>query len=133
MKLLLDTHIFLWFINNDSRLPYQWQTLIEDSTIEVYLSVVSLWEVILKYQLGKLDLPESPELYLPKQRQRHFIQNLDLDEPSVTQLIKLPSLHRDPFDRMLMSQAISYGLTLMTVDSAIKAYSVEGLYLLINS
>ena len=130
MKLLLDTHIFLWFINNDRRLSNQWRTLIRVSDNDVYLSVVSVWEVILKYQLGKLTLPETPEIYLPKQRKRHFIKNLDLDEKSVTQLIHLPSLHRDPFDRMLMSQAIGHGLTLMTVDSAVKAYSVEGLSIL---
>jgi PIN domain nuclease of toxin-antitoxin system len=103
MKILLDTHIFLWFINNDQRLTNQWRTLIRIYENEVYLSVVSLWEVILKYQLGKLILPESPQIYIPQQRKRHFIENLDLDEESVTQLIKLPSLHRDPFDRMLMS------------------------------
>ena len=127
MNFLLDTHIFLWFINNEPRLPYQWRTFIEDSSNEVYLSVVSLWEGILKYQLGKLILPESPEIYLPKQRKRHFIENLDLNEKSVTQLIKLPLLHRDPFDRMLMAQAMAHRLTLMTVDSAIKAYSLENL------
>lgn len=130
MKLLLDTHIFLWFINNDRRLANQWRTLIRVSDNEVYLSVVSLWEVILKYQLGKLILPESPEIYLPKQRKRHSIKNLDLDEKSVTQLIKLPSLHRDPFDRMLISQVIGNGLTFMTVDPTINAYSVEGLSIL---
>jgi PIN domain nuclease of toxin-antitoxin system len=100
MKLLLDTHIFLWFINNDPRLFNQWRTLIRVSNNDVYLSVVSLWEVILKYQLGKLNLPQSPEIYLPLQRQRHFIKNLNLDAQSVSQLIKLPPLHRDPFDRM---------------------------------
>lgn len=127
MKFLLDTHIFLWFINNDQRLPAQWRALIRISDNEVYLSVVSLWEVIVKYQLGKLTVPESPEIYFPRSRERHFIKNLNLDETSVAQLIKLPSLHRDPFDTMLMAQAIAYGLTFMTVDSAIKAYSVEGL------
>lgn len=127
MKLLLDTHIFLWFINNDQRLPTQWRTVIRICDNEVYLSVISIWEVILKYQLGKINFPESPELYLPKQRKRHFINHLDLSEKSVTQLIKLPLLHRDPFDRMLMAQAISHSLIFMTVDSAIQAYSVEGL------
>lgn len=127
MKLLLDTHIFLWFINNDQRLPTQWRSVIRISDNEIYLSVVSLWEVILKYQLGKINLPESPDIYFPKQRKRHFINHLDLSEKSVTQLIKLPLLHRDPFDRMLMAQAISHSLTFMTVDSAIQAYSVEGL------
>ena len=87
--------------------------------------------MILKYQLGKLTLPESPEIYLPTQRKRHFINNLELDEKSVTQLIKLPLLHRDPFDRILISQAIGHELTFLTVDSAITAYSVEGLSILL--
>ncbi|ELR98873.1 type II toxin-antitoxin system VapC family toxin [Gloeocapsa sp. PCC 73106] len=130
MNFLLDTHIFLWFINNDTQLPNNWRSLIEECSNEVYLSVVSLWEVILKYQLGKLTFPESPEVYLPKQRGRHLITNLDLDEKSVIQLIKLPPLHRDPFDRMLIAQAMEHRLILITVDSAIKAYLVEGLLLL---
>jgi PIN domain nuclease of toxin-antitoxin system len=129
VRILLDTHIFLWFINNDRRLPIRWRTAIQMTENEVYLSVVSLWEIIMKYQLGKLNLPESPELYLPKQRKRHFISHLDLSEKSVIQLIKLPLLHRDPFDRMLMAQAMDHRPTLMTVYNAIKAYSVEGLSL----
>jgi PIN domain nuclease of toxin-antitoxin system len=129
MRILLDTHIFLWFINNDQRLLSQWRTAVQMTENEVYLSVVSLWETIVKYQLGKLNLPESPELYLPKQRKRHFISHLDLSEKSVIQLIKLPLLHRDPFDRMLMAQAMGHCLTLMTVDNVIKAYSVGGLSL----
>jgi len=75
--------------------------IIRDPDNEIYLSVVSVWESIVKYQLGKLPLPESPETYLPKQRQRHQIVSLDLDESSVAQLTKLPPLHRAPFDRML--------------------------------
>lgn len=92
---------------------------------EVYLSVVSVWEVIVKHQLGKLPLPETPEIYLPRQRDRHQIASLNLDEGSVAQLVNLPSLHRDPFDRMLICQALQHGLTIATVDAAIRAYSVS--------
>ena len=92
---------------------------------EVYLSVVSIWECVVKYQLGKLPLPESPEIYLPKQRDRHQIPNLDLDEGSVIQLAKLPLLHRDPFDRMLICQALQHNLTIATVDAQILKYSVS--------
>jgi PIN domain nuclease of toxin-antitoxin system len=89
------------------------------------LSVVSVWEVIVKYQLGKLPLLENPETYLPKQRDFYQIVSLSLDESSVAQLPKLPPLHRDPFDRMLICQALQNGMTMATVDGAIRAYSVS--------
>jgi len=124
MKLLLDTHIFLWFISGDKRLPKGMQDSIRDPNNEVYLSVVSLWEAIVKYQLGRLPLPQLPNIYLPIQRQRHRIASLPLDEASVTQLANLPQIHRDPFDRMLICQAMEHGLTIVTVDGAIYAYPV---------
>ncbi|MBS9389972.1 hypothetical protein BMF77_00929 [Dolichospermum sp. UHCC 0315A] len=128
MKLLLDTHIFLWFITGDQRLPTYLQNSIRDLNNDVYLSCVSVWEVTVKYQLGKLPLPESPEIYLPKQRQKHLINTLTLDEESVAQLLNLPLLHRDPFDRILICQALQHNLTIVTVDTAIRAYSVNVLY-----
>jgi PIN domain nuclease of toxin-antitoxin system len=128
MKLLLDTHIFLWFISGDQRLPTYLHNSIRDLNNDVYLSCVSVWEVTVKYQLGKLPLPESPEIYLPKQRQKHLINTLTLDEESVAQLLNLPLLHRDPFDRILICQALQHNLTIVTVDTAIRAYSVNVLY-----
>jgi PIN domain nuclease of toxin-antitoxin system len=125
MKILLDTHIFLWFISGDSRLSINMREAICDTDNEVYLSVVSIWECIIKYQLGKLPLPESPEIYLPKQRDLHQICSLSLDEKSVAQLIQLPLLHRDPFDRILICQALQNSLIIATVDLAIRAYSVN--------
>ena len=125
MKILLDTHIFLWFISGDSRLSADVRDIIRDLDNEIYLSVVSVWESIVKYQLGKLPLPEPPETYLPKQRELHQISSLTLDESSIAQLAKLPPLHRDPFDRMLICQALQYGLTIATVDAAVRAYSVS--------
>jgi PIN domain nuclease of toxin-antitoxin system len=125
MKILLDTHIFLWFISGDSRLSTDVRDVIRDLDNEIYLSVVSVWEFIVKYQLGKLPLPEPPETYLPKQRELHQIATLTLDESSIAQLAKLPPLHRDPFDRMLICQALQYGLTIATVDAAVRAYSVS--------
>jgi PIN domain nuclease of toxin-antitoxin system len=83
MKLLLDTHIFLWYISGDNRLPGALRDGIRNGDNEVYLSVVSIWEAIVKYQLGKLPLPEPPEIYLPKQREQHLISSLSLDEASV--------------------------------------------------
>ncbi|MBE9198656.1 MULTISPECIES: type II toxin-antitoxin system VapC family toxin [unclassified Nodularia (in: cyanobacteria)] len=128
MKLLLDTHIFLWFISGDQKLPIHLQNSIRDLNNDVYLSCVSVWEATVKYQLGKLPLPESPEIYLPKQRQQHLISSLNLDEQSIAQLVNLPLLHRDPFDRILICQALQHDMTIVTVDSAIRAYSVSTLY-----
>ncbi|MBU0567173.1 type II toxin-antitoxin system VapC family toxin [bacterium] len=125
MKLLLDTHIFLWFISGDKRLSEGIRDNIRDPGNEVYLSVVSLWEAIVKYHLGKLPLPQPPNIYLPIQRQKHQIVSLSLDEASVSQLANLAKIHRDPFDRMLICQAMEHGLTIVTVDDAICAYPVS--------
>jgi PIN domain nuclease of toxin-antitoxin system len=125
MKILLDTHIFLWFISGDNRLSTDIRDIIRDSDNAVYLSVVSVWESIIKYQLGKLPLPQSPEVYLPKQRDLHQIISLAVDEKTVAQLAQLPPLHRDPFDRMLICQALQNGLAIATMDTSIRAYSVS--------
>jgi len=124
MRLLLDTHIFLWFISGDKRLPEGVRDIIRDLDNEVYLSVVSLWEAIVKYRLGRLPLPQPPDTYLPIQRQKHQIASLSLDEASVSQLADLPQIHSDPFDRMLICQALEHGLTVVTVDATICAYPV---------
>jgi PIN domain nuclease of toxin-antitoxin system len=122
MRLLLDTHIFLWFISGDSRLPAAFRNAVQDPANEVYLSVVSVWETIIKYQLGKLPLPQPPGTYLPQQRAAHQIASLVVDEASVAHLANLPPLHRDPFDRLLICQALQHGLALVTIDAAIRAY-----------
>jgi len=125
MRILLDTHFFLWFISGDPQLSTDVRDGIRDPDNDVYLSSVSIWEAVVKYQLGKLPLPEPPETYLPKQRDLHQIASLSLDESSVVKLAQLPPLHRDPFDRMLICQALHNNLTIATVDTAICAYSVN--------
>ena len=125
MKILLDTHIFLWYISGDQRLPADKRDAIRNAENEIYLSVVSLWETLIKHQIGKLTFPQPPELYLPQQRERHRIASLALDEISVAHLASLPPLHRDPFDRMLICQANVHGLTFMTVDEIIRDYPVQ--------
>jgi PIN domain nuclease of toxin-antitoxin system len=122
MRLLLDTYIFLWFISGDARLPADWRERIRDADNAVYLSVVSLWEALVKHRLGKLPLPHPPETYLPTQRARHQIASLSLDEASVCHLLSLPTAHRDPFDRMLVCQALEHGLSIVTVDPVFGAY-----------
>ncbi len=124
MRLLLDTHVFLWYISGDAKLSPVFRDRIRDPQNDVYLSVVSVWEAIVKYQLGKLPLPEPAEQFLPTQRDRHKIESLALDEASVARLATLPSLHRDPFDRMLMCQALEHQLVVVTVDEAIRQYPI---------
>jgi PIN domain nuclease of toxin-antitoxin system len=123
MKILLDTHIFLWYITGDERLPPPMLPIIRAPANEVYLSVISVWEIIIQCQLGKLLLPQSPATYLPQQRQKHGFESLMLDEESLANLDKLPPLHKDPFDRMLLCQALRYGLTIFSTDNAVRAYS----------
>ena len=86
---------------------------------------MSVWEAIIKHQLGKLPLPQPPEIYLPEQRRRHLIASLGVDEESVARLAGLPSLHRDPFDRLLVCQAIKHGLTILTVDPVVQSYPIN--------
>ncbi len=124
MKLLLDTHIFLWYISGNSKLNQSWKASIQDPANDVYLSVASVWETTIKYQMGKLPLPASADCYLPEQRIRHQISSLLIDEETIVQLSTLPSLHRDPFDRILISQALQHDLTLVTVDGDILGYPI---------
>jgi len=124
MRLLLDTQVFLWFISGDPHLPLCKIVAIRDLDNEVYLSVISLWEAIVKYQLGKLPLPQPPDVYLPLQRQRHQIASLPLDEASVCKLAELPPVHRDPFDRILIAQALANNLLIVTADDIFRQYPV---------
>jgi len=124
MKLLLDTHVFIWYVRNARELPDVFRAAIRDPGNEIFLSVVSLWESIIKFQLGKLPLPEPPQTVLPRLRDQHLIQSLPVDEASVPQLAELPPIHRDPFDRLLICQAIQHGLAIATADPAFAAYAV---------
>jgi PIN domain nuclease of toxin-antitoxin system len=124
MRLLLDTQVFLWYISADSRLSIVHRDAIRDPANQVYLSVASIWEAVIKHALGKLPLPEAPAEYLPQQRVAHQIANLVLDELAMTHLSRLPPIHRDPFDRILVAQTLQHGMTLVTVDDAVRAYPV---------
>ena len=100
------------------------QAAIEDPANGVYLSAVSVWEAVIKHELGKLPLPGPPADYLPRQRDAHGIESLPVEEGSMPHLATLPPLHRDPFDRLLVAQALQKGLTIATVDPNVAAYPV---------
>ncbi len=125
MRVLLDTHIFLWYISAAPQMPSEMLEVLRNPQHDVYLSAVSVWEASVKYHLGKLPLPTAPALYLPVQRELHRIATLSLDEKSIAHLDQLPPLHRDPFDRMLVCQAIEHGMSLATVDPLIRSYAVK--------
>ena len=124
MKLLLDTCTFLWITTEASELSTTARKHFEDPVNDVFLSVVSAWEISIKYSLARLPLPESPEKFVGDQRRAHMIESLPLHEEAVFQSLKLPDLHKDPFDRMLVCQAIAHGLTILTPDELIARYPV---------
>jgi PIN domain nuclease of toxin-antitoxin system len=128
LKLLLDTCTFLWIALDAPELSAAARKACLDRVNQVYFSSVSAWEIAVKHSLGKLPLPESPARFIPFQRERHEIEALPLDEVSVLSLPKLPELHRDPFDRMLLCQAIANGLDLVTPDPLITQYPVRVLW-----
>jgi PIN domain nuclease of toxin-antitoxin system len=124
MQLLLDTCEFLWLATDDPKLPRKVADAVSDPTNVVYLSVVSFWEISVKHGLGKLELPESPRTFVPRMRSRHMILSLDLTEDTVARLTDLPALHRDPFDRMLICQAMARELTLASSDPLVRRYPI---------
>lgn len=105
MKLLLDTHAFLWFIGGDERLSPAARALIEDGTNDVFLSVASLWEMAIKISLGRLQLAQPFEIFIPNQLSLNHIELLGVTISHVARVAVLPFYHRDPFDRLLVAQA----------------------------
>ena len=125
MKVLLDTCTFLWMNLDSPELSAKARSLLESAESELYLSAISAWEIALKESIGRLRLPEPATRYIPSRRELYGIEALPLDEEAVLQLPKLPGIHNDPFDRMLVCQAIVHGLTLLTPDEEITRYPVR--------
>jgi PIN domain nuclease of toxin-antitoxin system len=119
MRLLLDTHILLWLMQDDSRLSQRAHGIIDNSA-EVYVSVASIWEIAIKWRLGKI--VESPEEVDAALEKAGLIE-LPVSKRHAVSTAKLPLLHRDPFDRLLVAQAISEHLQLLTADSQLAPYS----------
>ncbi|MEX2163605.1 MAG: type II toxin-antitoxin system VapC family toxin [Sulfuricaulis sp.] len=125
MRFLLDTCTFLWMVSDQARLSEACRNNLVDPANEVLLSSVSAWEICIKHKLGGLTLSEAPQQFVPKFRAMHGVSELALDEPSVLQLPRLPDIHKDPFDRVLVCQAIEHGLTILTPDPLITQYPVR--------
>ena len=125
MKLLLDTCTFLWLAGGGRSLSATAAQAVRDPSNDVLLSAVSTWEIIVKHRMGRLPLPESPEKLIPTERRLRGVATLPFDEDSAMQGLRLPQLHRDPFDRMLIAQAIALGLAIVTPDPLITQYPVR--------
>jgi len=125
VRLLLDTCTFLWIASGAPELSPRARELFVDPDNEAYLSVVSAWEIALKHASGRLPLPGSPERFVTAERRRHGIESLALDEESALHLTRLPALHRDPFDRMLVCQAIVHGLVMLGPDPLVTQYPIR--------
>lgn len=124
MNLLLDTHIFLWFVNDDLKLGDDLKGLIEDESNSSFLSVASLWEMSIKYNLGKLTLAPSYEEFVEKEVRQSSIIILKIKLEHLKINASLPFHHRDPFDRLIISQSLAESIPIMTVDSAFNQYSI---------
>ena len=124
MKLLLDTCTFLWLAGGHELSPTA-TAAIRDPSNDVYLSAVSVWEIVAKYRSGRLPLPEPPDRLIAAERAVRGVDALPFDEESALQALRLPLLHRDPFDRMLIAQAIATSSTLVTPDPLVTQYPVR--------
>ncbi len=125
MKFLLDTSTFLWIITNNSKLSTRAKNIILNGENELYFSSISAWEISIKCRLGKLKLPELPETFIPEQIRINNLQVLPLQLSHALNVYNLPELHKDPFDRMLISQAILEKLVILTPDAEIGKYAVK--------
>lgn len=124
MRLLLDTHVLLWFVSDPGKLRSEAREIIEDGSNDIFVSVVTAWEVAIKQSVGKLDLPEPAETWVPKVLKASGLEVLDVDLRSTLRTRGLPWHHRDPFDRLLVAQALEHGFTLCSRDARLEAYAV---------
>jgi PIN domain nuclease of toxin-antitoxin system len=128
VNLLLDTHTFLWFIGGSDRLSAAARTLVEEPTNQPYLSVASLWEMAIKLSIGKLTLARPFEDLIPEQMQLNGVQLLNIELAHIIPVTNLPFHHRDPFDRLLISQAIVERMPIVSGDPSFDGYEVKRLW-----
>jgi PIN domain nuclease of toxin-antitoxin system len=125
MKLLLDTAVFLKTASTAIDIPPRVRDLLLHEDNEIHVSIASYWEIVIKYSMGKLALPDIPDRFLHLHREKIGAEVLPLDEESVLHVTRLPDIHKDPFDRILICQAIVHGMVLITSDTRIPRYPVR--------
>ena len=120
MRLLLDTRTLLWWLDERPEISQEARLAIEDEDQDVFVSIATAWEIAIKQSLGRLEAPDD----LPIQLDHHRFELLPITLSEVSTIARLPWLHRDPFDRMLVAQALTNGLTIVTRDRDIARYDV---------
>jgi PIN domain nuclease of toxin-antitoxin system len=128
MRVLLDTHSFLWFAMGSAKLSAKVQTLLEDMGTERLLSAASLWEMAIKVSLGKLILKEPFDVLIPHQLATNGIEVLPIEFSHVAAVVSLPFHHRDPFDRLMIAQAKVEKLQVVGSDQAWDAYGIDRIW-----
>jgi PIN domain nuclease of toxin-antitoxin system len=125
MRLLLDTHTFLWFVWGDSRLSAAASALIQDPANECLVSTASAWEIAIKTSSGKLTLGQPVGVFLGEQLHLNQFALIGVELPHITRVAELPFHHRDPFDRMLAAQSLVEGVPLLSIDAVFDGYGVD--------
>ncbi len=128
MKVLLDTHTFLWWVADDPQISVTAKNIITNPDNDIYFSVVSAWKIIIKVGTGKLSLSESPEIYIPTRVASNQFEILPVQISRILKINSLPNFHKDPFDRLLIAQSLVEDFSLITVDSAIAQYPVQTIW-----
>jgi PIN domain nuclease of toxin-antitoxin system len=128
MKYLLDTHTLLWVLFEDEKLSKKAQKIIRSPKNEIYVSLITYWEIALKYGIGKLELENITPEEIPRKAKEINIDTLAMSERDVSTYFKLPKIkHKDPFDRLIIWQAINENITLISKDKEMKEYEAFGL------
>jgi PIN domain nuclease of toxin-antitoxin system len=125
MNILLDTHAFLWFVDDNPRLSQPARVLIESEESQPFLSVASLWEIAIKISLGKLTLNQDYETFMPRQLALNGVGLLNISMEHTAAVAALPFHHRDPFDRLLAVQSKIENMTFVSADPVFDAYGVK--------
>jgi PIN domain nuclease of toxin-antitoxin system len=125
VKILLDTHTFLWWITDDHRLSALAREILGDGNNELFLSAVTGWEITIKVQIGRLKLPDEPLQFVLEQMRINAIQSLAIQMNHALHVYTLPQHHRDPFDRLLVAQSQLEGLPILSADSQLASYRVQ--------
>jgi len=124
MRLLLDTHVWLWMIGEDERLNELTRAALSDPGNDIFLSAAAVWELAIKHAAGKLKYTGSPAVQVPIHIKRSGVLPLPITADHGLAAAALPMHHRDPFDRMMIAQALAENLTLSTADDRLSAYEV---------
>jgi len=125
MRVLLDTNSFLWFISGSNRLSIDAQRFIADLDNQLVLSLASLWEIAIKISIGKLELLQPFDQLIPQQIKENDIHVMLIELSHLTKILGLPFHHRDPFDRLIIAQALTEGLSVISPDIVFSKYSVK--------